>query len=338
MEGERENCQCMIWEEDMSVAVKLLGKKQWLSHMLVFLSLFLLFFLPSLIFIPSSYASGKRIENFKIDLTFDIGVGQEKIFLSASSQAVKRAIKMLELKDSYRQKTKEFIKKMDPNVFTTRISIERKSPTPRGIRYVFSIDIDMKKLLFHMVSEGQDRFSVEITKCTPEVEHILKSVLFEYPVSATLECNVKKQIFHENSILPSRINIKVKGVLYNPSSSSPYPIDLSANFLFFSSPPPAGKIYEFFSHEFSKLHIPKKFGEIKVVVSLPHGKADELITSLNKKAYIFSVIPIGYIRKNETEDEVLLLIRYFSSVKESSVKKLIENIMGGLKFRYVEDI
>jgi hypothetical protein len=88
-------------------------------------------------------------------------------------------------------------------------------------------------------------------------------------------------------------------------------------------------------------------------------KLENIINSLSKKAYIFSVIPTAYIKEKEKDNEkktgkgrekekkevkssVFLLIRYFSPVKEEEVKKLIESVIKdkdeSAEIKYVETL
>jgi hypothetical protein len=195
------------------------------------------------------------VENFQIELTFDLGVGQEKIFYSASASAVKRALEIIELKSEYESEKRMILERVSPNDFINRISIERKTPTERGVKYTFSADVDMKKILFYISGKGNLNYSFQISGCSFEIKKILENTLFEYPVSATLNCTEKINFSEKDSLKPSSIGINVKGIVY--AGAKNFPIAFEREFLFFGSPPRPDTIRKIFSDEIKSKGISK---------------------------------------------------------------------------------
>jgi hypothetical protein len=258
-------------------------------------------------------------EKFSLILLFDSPPSYNDILRRASSLGLEKAFELLPFSEKKKDDIKKR-KKIDPSDFVEKFSIDSRSEKPDGIEIAVSLVFNMKRLV-RIISTGEPvepKYSVDCSY----IEPIVKSVLEEFQTSAKIKCelNEKKGDF----IQPSYLDLKIKGEISNKGKMEK--VDFSKRFFFFSAPPYdeiKEEIRNYISQKFGKT---KKIDEYRISVIIKKEKLNELIFSLRKKAFIYSVIPF-YIIKDGDKVKAEMVIKYFSDIPQQILSSMIKDLV-----------
>jgi hypothetical protein len=258
-------------------------------------------------------------EKFSLILLFDSPPSYNDILQRASSLGLEKAFELLPFSEKKKDEIKKR-KKIDPSDFVEKFSIDSRSEKPDGIEIVVSLIFNMKRLV-RIISTGEPvepKYSIDCSY----IEPIIKSVLEEFQTSANIKCelNEKKGDF----IQPSYLAIKIKGEI--SSKGKMEKVDFSKTFFFLSTPPYDEIREEIENYILQKFGKTKKIDEYRISVIIKKEKLDELISSLRKKAFIYSVIPF-YIIKDGDKVKAEMVIKYFSDIPQQILSSMIKDLV-----------
>jgi hypothetical protein len=258
-----------------------------------------------------------EIERFNVVLLFESPPSYNEIIQKAASVGLDKALELLPFTKQKKEEIKR--KKINPSDFVKKFSIDGRSEKPEGVEISASLKFDMKRLI-RVISneEPEPKYSIDCSY----IEPIIKSVLEEFQSSANIKCefNEKKGDF----IQPSYLELKIKGEISNKGKMER--LDFSKAFFFFSTPP-YDKIKEeiknYISSKFSKT---KKIEEQRISLVAKKDKLNEIISSLRKKAFVYSVIPFYVFREGE-KIKSEIVIRYFSDIPQETILSMTKDIV-----------
>jgi hypothetical protein len=258
-------------------------------------------------------------EKFSLILLFDSSPSYNDILQRASSLGLEKAFELLPFSEKKKDDIKKR-KKIDPSDFVEKFSIDSRSEKPDGIEIVVSLVFNMKKLV-RIISTGEPvepKYSVDCSY----IEPIIKSVLEEFQTSAKINCELHEK--KGDFIQPSYLDLKIKGEISNKGKMEK--VDFSKRFFFFSAPPYdeiKEEIENYISQKFGKT---KKIDEYRISVIIKKEKLNELIFSLRRKAFIYSVIPF-YIIKDGDKVKAEMVIKYFSDIPQQILSSMIKDLI-----------
>jgi hypothetical protein len=258
-------------------------------------------------------------EKFSLILLFDSPPSYNDILQRASSLGLEKAFELLPFSKEKKDEIKKR-KKIDPSDLVEKFSIDSRSEKPDGIEIVVSLIFNMKRLV-RIISTGEPvepKYSIDCSY----IEPIVKSVLEEFQTSANIKCelNEKKGDF----IQPSYLDLKIKGEISNKGKTEK--VDFSKRFFFFSAPPYDEIKEEIRNYILQRFNKTKKIDEYRISVIIKKEKLNELISSLRKKAFIYSVIPF-YIIKDGDKVKAEMVIKYFSDIPQQILSSMIKDLV-----------
>ncbi len=259
-----------------------------------------------------------EIERFNVVLLFESPPSYNEILQKAASVGLDKALELLPFDEQKKDEIKKR-KKINSADFIKKFSIDGRSEKPEGIEIVASLNFDMKRLI-RVISteEPEPKYLIDCSY----IEPIIKSVLEEFQTSANIKCelNEKKVDF----VQPSYLEIKIKGEISNKGRMEK--LDFSKEFSFFSTPPYDKIKEEIKNYISSKFGKAKKIEEKKILLIAKKDKLNEIISSLRKKAFIYSVIPF-YVLKEGEKIKSEIIIRYFSDIPQEIILSITKDIV-----------
>ncbi|MFZ8802309.1 MAG: hypothetical protein ACO2PO_04860 [Candidatus Calescibacterium sp.] len=258
-------------------------------------------------------------EKFSLILLFDSPPSYNDILRRASSLGLEKAFELLPFSEKKKDDIKKR-KKIDPSDFVEKFSIDSRSEKPDGIEIVVSLIFNMKRLVRIISTEEpvEPKYSVDCSY----IEPIIKSVLEEFQISAKIKCELNER--KGDFIQPSYLAIKIKGEI--SSKGKMEKVDFSKTFLFLSTPPYDEIREEIENYILQKFGKTKKIDEYRISVIIKKEKLNELISSLRKKAFIYSVIPF-YIIKDGDKVKAEMVIKYFSDIPQQILSSMIKDLI-----------
>jgi hypothetical protein len=258
-------------------------------------------------------------EKFSLILLFDSPPSYNDILQRASSLGLEKAFELLPFSEGKKDEIKKR-KKIDPSDFVEKFSIDSRSEKPDGIEIVVSLVFNMKRLV-RIISTGEPvepKYSVDCSY----IEPIIKSVLEEFQTSAKINCELHEK--KGDFIQPSYLDLKIKGEISNKGKTEK--VDFSKRFFFFSAPPYDEIKEEIRNYILQRFNKTKKIDEYRISVIIKKEKLNELIFSLRKKAFIYSVIPF-YIIKDGDKVKAEMVIKYFSDIPQQILSSMIKDLI-----------
>jgi hypothetical protein len=259
-----------------------------------------------------------EIEKFSLILLFDSPPSYNDVLQKASSLGLEKALELLPFSGQKKDEIKRR-KKINPSDFVKKFSIDSRSEKPEGIEIVVSLVFDIKKLVRIISTEEPElKYSIDCSY----IEPIIKSVLEEFQTSAKINCelNEKKGDF----IQPSYLDLKIKGEISNKGKMEK--VDFSRRFFFFSAPPYDEIKEEIKNYILQRFNKTKKIDEYRISVITRKEKLNELISSLRKKAFIYSVIPF-YVIKDGDKIKAEIVVEYFADIPQETISSMIKNLI-----------
>ncbi len=259
------------------------------------------------------YRCPRSFETFEFSLTFDLGTPSDKIFATASSYAVEFSLRDLPL----RFRKDDNFSRIKPDDFVKRISVQKRIPSDFGVEYHFSAYVDIKSLLFSLAT-SQKRMITDI-KCG-SLNPIVKDILYDYAVSATLYCNIND--LKGEGISPNYFSVNLSGVVFSGEIS--LPVNMNLKLMYFSQIP-----YDEFASIFSQF-LSRKFVR-RVTKSLvnfimPASRLTQFFQQVSDNACFFMVIPLGVLTEGENV-KVNMLLFYFHVLEDESIKATIGSMI-----------
>jgi len=259
-----------------------------------------------------------EIERFNVVLLFESPPSYNEILQKAASVGLDKALELLPFNEQKKDEIKKR-KKINSSDFVKKFSIDGRSEKPEGIEIFVSLLFDMKRLIRAISNEEPEpKYTIDCYY----IEPIIKSVLEEFQSSANIKCELNEE--KADFVQPSRLEIKIKGEISNKGKMEK--LDFSKTFLFFSNPPYdeiKEEIQNYISSKFGKT---KKIEEQKILVIVKKDKLNEIISSLRKKAFIYSVIPFYVLRDGE-KIKSEIVIRYFSDIPQETILSMTKDIV-----------